>query len=221
MNAEIRKAYTDMPLMDSSGKEYAPLTDEQRADMSENEIKNYEERAKTGILFADRELANLYRDMTNALGVLGIKDNDALALGLTTSYDNGATTLSLDESKFRKALETEPEKVKKLFTSSVEKGDASNGLMQGLKNQIEKYAKTSGAVKGILIEKAGSTTAPTSLLQNNIQKKLDEFDEKIDGLRNKMSSQIDYYNRKFSALEQLIMQMNNQSSMLMGLTGGY
>jgi len=35
-----------------------------------------------------------------------------------------------------------------------------------------------------------------------------------------MSKQIDYYTRQFSALEQLINTMNNQSSALAGLMGG-
>ena len=36
-----------------------------------------------------------------------------------------------------------------------------------------------------------------------------------------MSDQVDYYTRQFTALEQLVAQMNNQSSMLAGLQGGY
>ena len=49
----------------------SPLTDDDMADMSESAIKAYEEKAKTGILFADRDLASLYDGMTRALGVLG------------------------------------------------------------------------------------------------------------------------------------------------------
>lgn len=221
MATEIKKAYSTIPLLNTSGKPYEPLTDEQRADMSESEIKTYEERAKTGVLFADRELSNLYRDMTQVLGALGVSGNDALKLGLTTSYEDGTTTMHFDEEQFRKTMEADPEKVKKLFASSVENGDTSNGLMVGLKDQLEKYASTTGAVKGILIEKAGSALAPTSVMQNTMQQKLDSFDKQVEALRAKMSKQVDYYNRKFTALEQMIMQMNNQSSTLMGLAGGF
>lgn len=221
MVKEIKDSYSTMPLLNSKGNYYEPLTDEDRAEMSESAIKAYEEKAKTGLLFADRELSNLYRDMTSALGVLGVSGNDALELGLTTSYENGATTLAFDEEKFRKALETDPDKVKKIFTGSVENGDASNGMMYGIRNQMEKYAGTMGAVKGILIEKAGSPLAPTTILKNTMQQKLDGLDKQVEALRGKMSKQVDYYNRKFTVLEQLVMQMNNQSSTLMGMMGGF
>lgn len=221
MAKEIKDAYSTMPLLNSKGNYYEPLTDEDRADMSESAIKAYEEKAQTGILFADRELSNLYRDMTSALGVLGATGNDGLKLGLTTSFENGITTLDFDEEQFRKALETDPEKVKKVFTSNVENGDPSNGLMAGIQNQLEKYASTTGAVKGILIEKAGSPLAPTSILQNTMQEKLNSLDKQVEGLRSKMTQQVDYYNRKFTALEQLVLQMNSQSASLMGMMGGY
>ena len=221
MVKEIKTAYTTMPLVNNKGNYYEPLTDEDRADMSESAIKAYEEKAKTGLLFADQALSNLYRDMTGALSVLGINGNDALNLGLTTSYENGATTLVLDEEKFRSALETEPDKVKKIFTASVDNADSSNGMMHGIRNQLEKYAGTMGAVKGVLIEKAGSPLAPTSVLKNTMQQKMDSLDKQTDALRSKMGKQVDYYNRKFTVLEQMVMQMNSQSSMLMGLMGGF
>ena len=65
MMTEIRGAYATMPYRSSSGafKDYEPLTEEQKTGMSESEIKNYEERAKQGILFGDSTLRNLYERM--------------------------------------------------------------------------------------------------------------------------------------------------------------
>ena len=56
--SEVKKAYSDMPLEKSDGSRYKPLTDEDKADMTESEIKAYEEKAKTGILFMDRDLSS-------------------------------------------------------------------------------------------------------------------------------------------------------------------
>ncbi len=221
MAAEIKNAYSTMPMQKTNGDYYEPLTDDDTADMSESAIKAYEEKAKTGILFADRDLANLYAGMTQALGVLGKSGNDMNKLGLTISYADGATTMELDESKLREALENDPEKVKDIFTRSVSDGASSDGLMQGLKTQMEKYAGTSGAVKGVLIAKAGSPLAPTSVYQNTWQQKLEDYDKQIESWRKKMASQVDYYNSKFTALEQMVLQMNNQSATLMGMTGGF
>lgn len=221
MAKEIKDAYSTLPMQDSRGRNYMPLTDEQRSKLSESEIKNHEEKAKTGILFADRELSNLYTGLRDALGALGVTGNDANDLGITSSFESGYTTIALDENKFRTALEQDPEKVKDIFTRSKANGATSDGLMQGLKLQLDKYAKDTGAVKGILIQKAGSVAVPTSIFQNELQKKLGELDKQILSWQDKLSDKIDYYNRKFTALEMIAAEMNNQSSMLMGMTGGF
>lgn len=52
---EVKSAYSDMPLQQSDGSSYEPLTDEDMADMSDSAIEAYEEKAKTGILFMDSD----------------------------------------------------------------------------------------------------------------------------------------------------------------------
>ena len=54
-----------------------------------------------------------------------------------------------------------------------------------------------------------------------MQKELDKFDNQILSWEKKLSRKIDYYNHKFTALEVLMSEMNNQSGMIMGLQGGY
>lgn len=213
MMSEIKSAYSTMPLTNSSGNAYEPLTDDDEADMSESAIKNYEEKAKTGLLFGDRDLSNLYSNMTSALNMLGISGNDGSGIGLTTSYSDGMTTLSLDEDALRAALESDPDKVRDLFVGT----DETEGLMTKMKTQLDAYAGTTGASKGILVEKAGSTLAPTSIYQNTLQTQIDDLQEQIEKWQEKLSDKIDYYNTKFTYLEQIMQQANNQSSMLSGL----
>ena len=61
----------------------------------------------------------------------------------------------------------------------------------------------------------------TSIYQNALQKEIDSFEDEIESWQDKIADKIDYYNKKFTTLEKLIAQMNNQSSMLGGLSGGY
>ena len=126
------------------------------------------------------------------------------------------TTISLDETALRSALEADPDKVRDAFTKTIEGGSSSNGLMQSLKTTLDTYAGTTGAVKGILINKAGSLRAPNSLRDNSLQKQLDDLDNQIDRWQEKLSDKVDYYTSKFTAL---IAEMNSQSSALMGLMG--
>lgn len=85
------------------------------------------------------------------------------SIGIKTSYEDGLTTLSLDENALREALEQNPDQVKDAFTKSKENGAASDGLMASIQKVTDRYAATTGATKGILIEKAGSKYSPLPL----------------------------------------------------------
>ena len=218
MVTEIKNAYSTMPQQKSNGNYYEPLTEEDKADMSESSIKAYEEKAKQGLLFADRDLSALYTQLTSAISMSGKDGADLKAIGITSNYSNGLTTLSLNEEKLRAALETDPDKVRDVFSKSVASGSSSNGLMQALKSPLDMYSKTQGT-KGILVQKAGSTLAPSTLYKNTLQNKLDDIDTQIEKWQDKMADQVDRYTSKFAALEKLIAQMNSQSSALSGFLG--
>ena len=219
--SEVKKAYSDMPLEKSDGSRYKPLTDEDKADMTESEIKAYEEKAKTGILFMDRDLSSLYSALRTAVSPGGSDGSFLRSIGIKTSYEDGLTTLSLDENALREALEQNPDQVKDAFTKSKENGAASDGLMASIQKVTDRYAATTGATKGILIEKAGSKYSPSAALNNTLLEQMKDIDKQVDKWQAKMSDKVDYYTNKFTQLEMLIAQMNSQSSSLAGMMGGY
>lgn len=219
--SEVKKAYSDMPLEKSDGSRYKPLTDEDKADMTESEIKAYEEKAKTGILFMDRDLSSLYSALRSAVAPGGSDGSFLRSIGIKTSYEDGLTTLSLDENALREALEQNPDQVKDAFTRSKENGAASDGLMASIQKVTDRYAATTGATKGILIEKAGSKYSPSAALNNTLLEQMKDIDKQVDKWQAKMSDKVDYYTNKFTQLEMLIAQMNSQSSSLAGMMGGY
>lgn len=206
-------------------RDYAPLTHEQKKELSESEIEAWEEKAKEGLLFNDNDIKGL----SNGLRfVLGSGDLQALEkIGLTvssTTSDNGK--LSFDESKFKAALESDPESVKELFTKEQVKDEAGNvvqssGIATNLKNVLDKYAKTIGEPKGILINRAGSIKSPASITQNELYKQILEVDKRISSLQDTLKMEQDRYIRQFTTLESLIAQMNSQSSALSQFGGGF
>lgn len=220
MVTEIKNAYSTLPAQKSSGAYYEPLTDKDMEGMSESAIAAYEEKAKQGLLFGDSDLSALYSRLLNAVSMTGSDGAAAEGAGITTAYSNGLTTLTLDETTLRATLETDPDKVRDIFTKSTESGASTNGLMQALKTTLDLYGKTTGG-KGILVEKAGSPLASSTLYSNTIQTQLDALDQQIQKWQDKMSDQIDRYTAKFSALEQLVSEMNSQSSYFAGLMSGY
>lgn len=224
MMSEIRTQYATLPAQSSSGafKTYEPLTDEERSTMSESAIKNYEEKAKQGLLFGDRNLSNLYERMRDVFSASGADGAMLSKIGISVGYDtsSGATTLTLNESKLRDALDEDPDAVADLFTKSRANGAGTDGLMQGMKTQLDRYAGLTGASKGILVQQAGTPLNSLSLLNNDWQKQMDTLSNEIEKWQDKLESQVDRYTSMFSKLEQLINQMNSQSSTLAGMMGG-
>lgn len=219
---EVHDAYATTPAEKSSSThaKYDPLTDDDKASMSETAIKNYEEKAKQGILFGDSDLSALYSRMVSAFST-GSNASALKEIGITTSYSGGVTQIKIEESKLRAALESNPDKVRDTFTKSKEGGASSDGLMTSIKKTMEQYASTSSATPGILVRKAGSNFSSSSLLNNSVQKQIDNVQTQIERWQKKMSNKIDYYTRQFTALEKLMNTMNSQSSALANLMGGY
>ena len=220
MITELKSAYSTQPLTNSNKQRYEPLTAEQEEQYSESELAAYNEKAKTGILFGDTTLSSFYSKMLNAIQPGGTDGQTLREIGIGTSYSNGLTTLSLDEDKLRAALDSDPDKVKNAFTKTKEGGSSGDGLMQTLQNTLNTYVKTTGEPKGVLITRAGSVKAPTSLNSNTLKSQMDSLDSQIERWQDKMSDQIDRYTTQFSRLEQLIAEMNSQASAFSGLMGG-
>ena len=93
--------------------------------------------------------------------------------------------------------------------------------MTKVKNLFDAYASKSIGSPGVLVNKAGTKLSSYSLTHNDLQRQIDQVQEKIDSWQSKLNKKIDYYTRQFTALEKLMNTMNNQSSMLSGLMGGY
>lgn len=220
MMAEIKSAYSTLPYQKSNGSfgDYEPLTDDDRAGMSESAIERYEEKAKQGILFGDRNLSALYNRMRDVFNLSGEDGATLRAMGISTNFSisDGSQAITLDENKLRELLESDPERVTEVFTRT----DGAGGIMQNMKTQLDRYAKTTGEPKGILIQQAGSPLSSLSLLNNSWQKEIDNINTQIEKWQDKLSSQVDRYTQQFSRLEVLINQMNSQSSTLAGLMGG-
>ena len=225
----IHDAYATQPLTKStsSGKGstythksgYEPLTEEDKKDMSESAVAAYEEKAKTGLLFGDSDLRNLYSKLLDSIQGYGADRVDMKDIGLETAYSGGVTTIKLNETKLREMLESDPDKVRNVFTKTKDSGAATDGLMTTLKTALNLYGSTSSGSPGILVSKAGTKLSAVSLLNNNLAKQISNLDSQIESWQTKLSNKIDYYTKQFTQLEKLMSTMNNQSSMLADMMG--
>lgn len=220
---EVNKQLTSRP--DSS---YGPLTEEQKAEMNETSIENWENKAKQGLLYSDTIIRDLSGDIQSVMVKLmnsGVNYQELEKIGISYSEDyKDGGKLIFDETKFRAAMESDPEYVSNVFTGG---GNVSKGLTRIVEDTLTPYATRyasrnkngMGGSYGRLVEEAGSEKAPSTLSNNFIYKQIQEMQERITQLQSKLKTQQDRYIKQFSSMENLISQMNSQSSWLSQISG--
>lgn len=211
---EINTQVTTRP--DSS---YQPLTDEQKAEMDETSIENWEKKAKQGMLYGDSAMRDLSTDVQAIFTRLmenGASYEDLKNMGISYSEDYlDGGTLVFDEAKFREAMEKDPDKVSNIFTGG---GNVKKGLMDVVDDAFTpyatRYASKNGNSYGRLVEIAGSAKKPTTLMSNQIYNQLKEMQNTIDTLNERLKTEQDRYISQFTTMETLLNKMNSQSSYL-------
>lgn len=212
---EVRTQATTKP--DSN---YKPLTDDQKNEMNENSIKNWEDKAKEGILYnssALKDLDNATQGIFSSMMMNGVSYDDLEKIGISFSDDYTAGgKIVFDEEKFKTAMDSDPEKVSDLFTGT---HGIVNTIDSTLSTYATRYASRNGNSYGVLIEEAGSEKLSLTLTNNSIYKELKDMQETITNLQSQLSTEQDRYISQFTQMERLINQMNSQSSYLSQLGG--
>lgn len=109
-------------------RDYAPLTPEQKEAMKENDIKLWEEKARSGLLEKDQMIGSILQEMRTGMYEKVAGGGAIYELGITTGNYKDGGKLRIDENTFKKALEKDPEKVMQtLFgASSLQKKEILN-----------------------------------------------------------------------------------------------
>jgi flagellar hook-associated protein 2 len=192
-------------------RDYLPLTDEQKKDMKDTDIKLWEEKAKSGLLRSDSLLSGIVNKMRQALytPVSGLRsDMDSLSeIGITTGGYWEKGKLHLDESKLRDALAKDPNAVAKLFTVfSDDKNTDNDGIAVRLYNVIKSGMDS-------ITDKAGG--GDYQLYDNSLLgKQVRDINDRISIMEDQLKSIEDRYYRQFTQMEQAIAAMNQQSMWL-------
>lgn len=220
--------------------DYAPLTDAQEDDMDDDEITDWNEKAKVGLLESDDTLQSMVDDLRTALSdyISGVSLNLS-DIGITTSSDyDEEGKLYIDEDTLKEAIQDNPDEIVALFTqtatsvsgttaaartltsSQLQTRYQEEGLAYRLYDIVAKNISTirdSSGNKGLLIEEAGisgDSSQTDNTLYNEIQDLQDALDEESDRLD-------DYEERlydRYDYLETYISTMNTQLSAISSLS---
>lgn len=183
---------------------YAPLTDDQKSEMSESQITAWEKKAKQGLLFNDSLLSSFAQDWRHSMtDVVSSMSSALYQVGISSSSYSDNGKLTVDEDKLKEVLNSDPDKIAQLFTST-------DGIATRMQNVMKKYANDSLVNTGLFITKAGSSTSTVDT--SELAKKMKEYDTQVKTLKTRLTSQQKYYYNKFTALETYIARMNSQAS---------
>lgn len=190
-------------------REYPPLTTAQKKDMSESEIKLWEEKAKTGLLRNDTNISSFLSGMRSVLYTKPDGCDFALyQIGIETSSDwKDKGKLIIDESKLKSMIETNSQDIQELFTN------ATDGLAVKLNSVIKATANTNSSTPGTLVSQAGVVGKATEIT-NTFTKQIRSINSKISDLQKKYETERTRYWKMFNSMESALSSLNSQSSWL-------
>ncbi len=208
-------------------KNYMPLTDEQKKEMSESEIKLWEERVKKGQLYKDSDLSRIANSMKSAMrGLVEGVDGNLEKFGIKPVADYQGTkngTYTIDELKLTEALENNSEEVMKLFINtppevegmSEQEKSSKTGIAQRLKTTLYNETVT---VASSLIKKAGIEGSAT-VANNELTKAIEKHERKMVDMEKDFSRREQQLYSKWATIESMMNKLNSQQSYLMSQLG--
>ena len=197
-----------------SARGYDPLTDEQKEQMTEDDIKNWEDKIKGSLLRRDNTLGTLLSSMRTALSST-YKDEETGKSYSLSSYgivtgnytENGKLHIYGDEDdatyatytdRLKKALEEDPDQVMETLTHVFGK------LYETM---TEKCAKTE------------ISSALTFYNDKQYNKLIKGYEKDLDTMEDRIKEMEDKYYKQFTAMETAMSKLQSQQNSLASLLG--
>lgn len=213
---DIVSKYNDMvgtlngKVTEAVNRDFTPLTSDQKSEMSETDITNWESKAKSGLLRNDdilrRALTNLRGIASTTVAGVDPNFNTLDKIGITTtkflngSPDNGK--LVIDETKLRNAIQTNSDAVIANFTSQ-----SSTASEKGVLQRVFEFADAAMTSISRKIN-GGLSTAESISMQ------IGKIDVKVAERNSQLNKKEDRYYQMFANMEKAIANGNAQMSWL-------
>jgi flagellar hook-associated protein 2 len=215
-------AKINVKVSEAQYRDFKPLLDDEKATLSEKQVEQWENKAKSGLLRQDTLLSNALMEMRQALSTpvkgSGINSEfDTISeIGITTGTYSEKGMLHLDETKLREAIAQNGSSVMDLFTKvSASTDDSTKFSESGLAARM--YDQLNISISK-LSEKAGN--AANLVDDSMISKNLKKMDKDISKWETRLQDIENRYWRQFTAMETAMNKANSQSSWLTQQVGG-
>lgn len=206
---------------------FLPLTDEQKEQMSEQEIESWQEKAQSGLLRREPALGNMLREMRTALNhAVGEDHLSAIGIEFSSNFrDHGRLVLRDGGQQLRAAIAASPERVQELFArrssiayspdlTAAERSQRrqESGLSHRLNDILLDNIRTTGG-RGILIERAG-LAGDTTEVANSFSTRINRLDTRINRMNELLARREEQLFRQFTAMETALGQLYAQGDWL-------
>jgi flagellar hook-associated protein 2 len=202
-------------ISEKRNRNFNPLTTEERAAMSEDEIKKWEEKARSGTLRSDSLLSNGLSSMRAAVAgsIDGLTLKSLAAIGISSANISGDTIsgsyldkgkLYINEDKLKKALATNTDDVIAIFTK-----DGATESEDGIATRLHEKASV---LFSRITDRAGTETSLEDKYE--IGKSTKMINDQITRLARRLEDLETRYVKQFTAMETYMNKMNSQSSWL-------
>ncbi len=203
----------------ASARKYTMLSEDEKEAMSEDEVKDWEDKIKgallrkdstlstvsgamkqimlAGVKMSDGKMAYLSDFGINTLKYLNAPENEKNAYHIDGDPDDTNTSGQAD--KLKGLIASDPERVTEFFTS----------LSKNL------YSRLSD-----LMASSEYSSAYTVYNDKQMKKEYDEYTKKVTAQERLVTEYEDRYYKKFTAMEKAMAKMNSQQSALSSLFGG-
>ncbi len=192
-------------------RSFTPLTQAQRDELSEDEIKKWEDKAMSGMLRGDTIVRSAMDTMRSKWSSTSVSTNDdtmqqLFQIGLATGADfTSGGKIELNEEKLKAAIENDPEQVYQLFTN------AESGLLPQIRDAATNSRSSITRIAG-----ADGAGAPTY----SMGREMNAIDTRIQRLNDLLVDKENAYYRRFAAMETAMNQANSQAASLQQFLGG-
>ncbi|MFB4165231.1 flagellar hook-associated protein 2 [Alteribacillus sp. JSM 102045] len=212
---------TNEKLNEEYYRDYPPLTEDQRGDMTEKEIEQWEERSQSGYLHRDdiltRGLNTMRQDMYEEVDTgEGAAFSHLTEIGITTSSDyRERGKLEVDETALEQAIQEDSEAVYQLFAAD---GDSyeEKGLARRVRDSLDSTMDS-------IAERAGGPTVP-SPDQFTIGREMTQLEDRMSNFERRMQQTEERYWDQFTRMEQAMAEANAQAQQMQqqmaGMGGG-
>ncbi|SDH19901.1 flagellar hook-associated protein 2 [Alteribacillus persepolensis] len=202
---------TNEKLNEEYYRDYPPLTEEQRGEMSEREIELWEERSQSGYLRNDDILSrgletvrrNMYDDVATG-------ENAAFShlteIGITTTSDYmDGGKLEVDETRLEEAIQEDSEAVYQLFS-----GDGDTYEEKGVARRVRE------SLDGVMDQISGRAGGPTTVSpdQFTIGREMNDLDDQMSNFERRLQQIEERYWDQFTRMEQAIAEANAQAQQM-------